>query len=62
MENFVLKVPILDPHLPFYERNAITSVRFTIAWQSTSKVSHAQMVRLFFALQLYLAGRCCQNL
>ena len=23
MESFVLKVPILGPHLPFYERNAI---------------------------------------
>ena len=48
MESFVLKVPILGFHLPFYERNAITRARFTIIWRSTSKGSRAQMVRDFF--------------
>ena len=47
MESFALKVPILGPHLPFYERNAITRAGFTIIWHSTSKGSRAQMVRLF---------------
>ena len=64
MESFVLKVPILGPHLSVYERNAITRAGYTIIWHSdsTSKGSHAQMVRLFFGLHLYLAGRCCENL
>ena len=30
MESFVLKVPILGPHLPFLERNAVTRAGFTI--------------------------------
>ena len=47
MESFVLKVPILGPHLPFHERNAVTRVGFTMIWHSTSKVFRAQMVRLF---------------
>ena len=47
MESFVLKVPILGPHLPFYERNALTRAGFTIMWRSTSKGSRAQMLRLF---------------
>ena len=37
MDSFVLKVPTLGPHLPFYERNAITTAGFTIIWHSTSK-------------------------
>ena len=56
MESFVLKVPILGPHLPFYERNAITRAGFTIIWHSTSKGE------TFFGLHLYLARRCCENL
>ena len=47
METFVLKVPILGPHLPFYERNVITRAGFTTIWHSTSKGDRAQMVRLF---------------
>ena len=47
MESFVLKVPILGPHSPLYERNAITTAEFTIIWHSTTKGLHAQMVRLF---------------
>ena len=47
MESFVLNVPILGPHLPFYERNAMTRAGFTIIWPSTCKGSRAQMVRLF---------------
>ena len=62
MESFVLKVPISGPHLPFYERNAITRAGFTIIRHCTNKGSRAQMVRLFFGLHLYLAGRCCENL
>ena len=61
MESFVLKVSILGSHLPSYERNAITRAGFTTIWHSTSKGSRAQMVRLFFGLHLYLAGRCCEN-
>ena len=45
--SFVLKVPILGPHLPFHERNAVTRTRFTKIWHSTSKGFRAQMVRLF---------------
>ena len=62
MESFVLKIPILGPHFPFYERNAITRAGFTIIWHSTSNGSRAQMVRLFFGLHLYLVERCCENL
>ena len=47
MESFVLKVPILGPHLPFQERNAVTRAGFTIIQHSTSKGFRAQMVRLF---------------
>ena len=47
MESFVLKVPILGPHLPFHERNAVTRAGFTIIWHSTTKGFRAQMVRLF---------------
>ena len=47
MESFVPKVPILGPHLPFHERNAVTRAGFTILWHSTSKGFRAQMVRLF---------------
>ena len=36
MESFVQKVPILGPHLPLYERNAIIMAGFTIIWRSTS--------------------------
>ena len=36
MESFVLKVPILGPHLPSYKRNVITRAGFTIIWHSTS--------------------------
>ena len=46
MESFVLKLPILGPHLPFHECNAVTSAEFTIIWHSTSKEFRAQMVRL----------------
>ena len=47
MESFVLKVPILSPHLTVYKRNAITRARFTIIWHSTSRGFRAQMVKLF---------------
>ena len=30
MESFVLKVPILGPHLPFHERNAVTTAGYTL--------------------------------
>ena len=40
MESFVLKVPILGSHSPFYERKAKTRAGFTI-WHSTSKGSRA---------------------
>ena len=62
MESFLQKVPMLGPYLTVYERNAITRVGFTIIWHSTSKGSRAQLVRLFFGLHLYLAGRSCENL
>ena len=47
MESCVLKVPILGPHLPFHERNAVTRAGFTIIWHSSSKGLRAQMMRLF---------------
>ena len=47
MESFVLKASILGPHLPFYERSAITRAGFSIIWHSTSRRFRAQMVRLF---------------
>ena len=62
MESFVLKVPILGPHLPIHKRNAISRAGFTIIRHSTSKGFRAQMVRLFFGLHLHLAGRPCENL
>ena len=54
MESFVLKVPILGPHLPFHERNAVTRAGFTIIWHSTSKGFRAQMVRLFLVFTYIL--------
>ena len=53
MESFGLKVPILGPHLPFHERNAVTRAEFTIVWHSTSKGFRAQMVRLFWSLPVF---------
>ena len=47
MESFVLTVPLLGPHFPFHERNAVTRSGFTMIWHSTSKGFRAQMVRLF---------------
>ena len=58
MESFVLKVPILGPHLPFYERNAITRAGFTIIWLSTIRGSRAQMVRLFFVFTYLWHSKC----
>ena len=64
MESFVLKVPILGPQLPYYERNAIARAGFTIIWHSTSKGSRrAQMVRPFFGLYLqYIWPEDVENL
>ena len=53
MESFVLKVPILGPHLPFHERNAVTRAGFTIIWHSSSKGFRAQMVRLFWSSPIF---------
>ena len=57
MESF-LKVPIFGPHLPFYERNAITRAEFTIIWQGVPRSNGEP----FFGLHLCLARRCSENL
>ena len=54
---FVLRVAISDPHIAFYERNAITRAGFTIIWRSTSKGPRPKIVRLLFGLPQYLNCR-----
>ena len=59
LRDFVLKVAICGPHLPFYERNAITRAGVTI-WHS-AKAPRTDG-KTFFGLHIYLAGKCCNNL
>ena len=54
MRGFALKVAISGPHLPFYERNAITMAGFDL-WHSAS--APCLDGKTFFVLQLYFCRK-----
>ena len=58
LRGFVLKAAISGPHLNFYERNAITRAGFTVRQSARAPRSDS---KTFFGLNLYLAGRYCEN-